>query len=87
MNMYPEQLAGIQRLIGSLDKVMEGEMELDSEVDLLPYALPVVDSQYGTETLLGFVVDEVGGSYSFVPVGTEMAAQAKARLLTLLEQV
>jgi nucleosome binding factor SPN SPT16 subunit len=62
MNYYPDQLRSIAKLIEALnvlDREAEGSVTLVNRI-------AVVDSE--SDETLGYLVDEIGGAWSFLPV-------------------
>jgi nucleosome binding factor SPN SPT16 subunit len=62
MNYYPDQLRSVAKLIEALnvlDREAEGSVTLVNRI-------AVVDSE--SDETLGYLVDEIGGSWSFLPV-------------------
>lgn len=61
-NLYPQQLAKIAKIIDGLDK-MEDDLGIDGDWPvMLKQHIPVVD---GEGSVLGYLVDEIGGAWSF----------------------
>jgi hypothetical protein len=62
MNYYPDQLRSVVKLIeamNALDREAEGSVTLASKI-------AVIDSE--SDETLGYLVDEIGGAWSFLPV-------------------
>jgi len=82
MNIYPEQLVQIEKMIEVLNAASNASEQ--NGADVLPYAIPVMDNE--NDYLLGYVVDEIGGEFSFVPLGTPMADYARKTIKECLEK-
>jgi len=65
VNYYPEQLRGIAALCEALNSVADAETE--SKV-AFKSRIPVIDADDVPERPIGYLVDEIGGAWSFEPV-------------------
>lgn len=66
MHLYPEQLRQIAALCEALDKIEQVDGENSTLV--LQQRIAVVEAQQPAD-VYGHLVDEIGGAWSFAPLG------------------
>lgn len=67
MNYYPEQLRQIAAMCEALNNVDKSSGVSAGNLTI-KNRIPVIDNEDDAETPLGYLIDEIGGAWSFEPV-------------------
>jgi hypothetical protein len=69
MEYYPEQLRWVAALCEALTEFDKNNTDINTHM-IIKNRVPLVD-QHDSNIVMGYLVDEIGGVWSFLPVGPE----------------